>query len=57
MNNNENYARVTAKDKNEYICPLELAQSKAYLDGEDLDECVEADVAGRYAGHLNIVWK
>jgi hypothetical protein len=55
MNNNDTYTRITAKDKNEYICPLELAQSKADLDGEDLNKCVEADVAGRYAGHLNIV--
>jgi hypothetical protein len=55
MNDTYTYTHVTSKDENIYVCPFELAKSKAYLDSEDLDECVEADVVGRYAGHLNIV--
>lgn len=49
------YTRVTAEDRNDYICPLDLAQSKSTLGIDDLDDCVEAEVVGRYSGHLNVV--
>ena len=55
MDQHTDYTRVTAEDRNEYICPLEVAQRKSTLGIDDLDDCVEAEVVGRYSGHLNIV--
>jgi len=55
MEQNTPYARVTAEDRNEYICPLDLAQRKTPLGINDLDDCVEAEVVGRYSGHLQVI--
>lgn len=55
MDKQENYTRVTASDNYEYICPLHIAKDKAKLQGDQLEDCVEAEVVGRYIGHLNII--
>lgn len=55
MDRNVSYTRVMAEDQVEYICPLELARRKTSLAIDDLDNCVEVDVVGRYSGNLNIV--
>ena len=55
MEQQTEYTRITAEDRNDYICPLDLAQRKSTLTIDDLDDCVEAEVVGRYSGHLNIV--
>jgi hypothetical protein len=55
MNKSNTFKRVTAQDNNEYICPLELTQKKQPLSIEQLDDCVEADVVGRYIGNLKMV--
>lgn len=48
------FKRVRAQDNNEYICPIELAQNDRPLSVEQLDDCVEADVVGRYIGNLKM---
>lgn len=55
MNTEKVYARITAKDNNDYICPLSAIPSDTPLDVDQLDDCVEADVVGRYSGNLNII--
>lgn len=51
----EAYTRVRAKDNNEYICPLHLTQNQEKLRADQLEDCVEAEVVGRYIGHLKII--
>lgn len=54
MIENTTFTRVTAQDNKDYICPLELAQSSQPLNEEQLDDCVEAEVVGRYIGNLKM---
>lgn len=54
MVENTTFKRVTAQDNNEYICPMELAQNDHPLSEDELDDCVEADVVGRYIGNLKM---
>ena len=49
------FTRVKGTDDNEYICPLEMVQNNTSLREDQLDDCVEADVVGRYIGHLKMV--
>ena len=55
MANSDTFKRVIAEDRNEYVCPLELTQNSSNLRVDQLDECVEADVVGRYSGSITIV--
>lgn len=55
MNENEAYTRVMAEDGHNYICPLKTAHTKTPLSLDMLDDCVEAEVVGRYSGNLKIV--
>lgn len=54
MSDQVTYTRITAKDKNDYICPMELVKAKQTLGINDLDDCVEAEVVGRYIGNIEI---
>jgi hypothetical protein len=58
MNTNsadEKYVRVQDTDGNLYVCPMEGFSSQERIREDDLDDCVENDVVGRYAGQLAIV--
>jgi hypothetical protein len=46
---------VLVKDSNDrkYLCPVNPARNPATSDSDEIDECVEAEVVGRYAGNLN----
>jgi len=55
MEQQKPYIRITADDRNEYICPLEMARERTTFGIDDLDDCVEAEVVGRYSGHLHVV--
>jgi hypothetical protein len=49
------FVKVRDMAGNEFICPLnELRNAKSVSD-EELENCFEGDVVGRYAGQLNIV--
>ena len=54
MDNDQAYTRVTANDNSEYFCPLEIARDPESLNSDGILECVEADVLGRYSGHLPV---
>lgn len=54
MIENITYTKVKAEDNNEYICPLGLAKKNRHLSVDELDDCVEADVVGRYSGNLKM---
>ena len=43
------------KDSNDkkYLCPVNSARSPAASRPDETDDCVEAEVVGRYAGNFN----
>ena len=49
------YFKLKDKDGNEFICPLKALKHIKDATAEELDECVEADVIGRYAGDINVI--
>ena len=49
------FAKVAVQDDQEYVCPLELVRTKSVLSVDELADCVEADVLGRYSGMLKVV--
>ncbi len=53
---NENvYVRVKDMAGNDFVCPLnELRDTKSISENE-LENCFEGDVVGRYAGQLKFV--
>ena len=56
MSNTDNPAYFVVKDKtgSDYLCPLATVKNRKALTDRELDECVERDVAGRYAGNIEI---
>ncbi len=46
---------TTGEDNNAYACPLNTAEINGRVAANDLDDCVEADVVGRYSGSIDIV--
>jgi hypothetical protein len=40
---------------NEFVCPLKELRDARKISDDELDNCFEGDVIGRYAGLLNIV--
>ena len=51
----ENYVRVRDMEGNLFVCPMDGLSSKGRVQEEDLDDCFENDVVGRYAGRLTII--
>jgi len=49
------YLKVKDKAGNEFLCPLEALKSVADATEEELAECVEEAVVGRYAGDIDVV--
>lgn len=49
------YFKLKDKDGNEFLCPLKALKHIADATTKELDECVEADVVGRYPGDLRAV--
>ena len=53
---NENiYVKVKDLAGNEFVCPLNDLRNVKKVSEEELENCFEGDVVGRYAGQLNIV--
>jgi hypothetical protein len=55
MSNAKKFIYTTGEDDQAYVCPLEAVNSDEPVTLEQLDDCVEADVVGRYSGNLTIV--
>jgi len=49
---NNTYFIVKNKHGEDYLCPLDRIRDRHALTDEEFDECVEKDVAGRYAGNI-----
>jgi len=54
-NNQDVYVRVKDMAGNEFVCPLKELRDARKISDDELDNCFEGDVIGRYAGLLNIV--
>jgi hypothetical protein len=54
---NKKYKYLKAKDKagSEFLCPLDALKSISEATEEELAECVEEVVVGRYSGDIEIV--
>ena len=48
------YLRVKDRTGNEYLCPLDALKNVKDATDEELSECVEGDVVGRYAGDIEV---
>jgi hypothetical protein len=49
------FVKVKDMAGNEFVCPLNELRDAKNVDAEELENCFEGDVVGRYAGQLNIV--
>lgn len=49
------YIRLKDGTGSEFLCPLDALKSLEEATEEELAECVEGDVVGRYAGEVEIV--
>jgi hypothetical protein len=49
------YIRLKDKAGSEFLCPLDALKSIKDATEEELAECVEEDVVGRYSGDIEIV--
>jgi hypothetical protein len=49
------YFKVKDMAGNEFVCPLDELRNVKNVSEEELENCFEGDVVGRYAGQLNIV--
>ena len=54
-NNQDVSVRVKDMAGNEFVCPLKELRDARKISDDELDNCFEGDVIGRYAGLLNIV--
>ncbi|MBN1104472.1 MAG: hypothetical protein JXL84_13725 [Deltaproteobacteria bacterium] len=55
METKPKYLKVKDKSGNEFLCPLDALKSLKEATEEELAECVEDAVAGRYAGDIEKV--
>jgi hypothetical protein len=51
----EVHVRVKDMAGNEFVCPLNELRNVESVSEDELENCFEGDVVGRYAGQLNIV--
>jgi len=49
------YLKVKDKAGNEFLCPIDALKSVSKATEEELADCVEGDVVGRYSGDIEIV--
>jgi hypothetical protein len=49
------FVKVKDMAGNEFVCPLSELRNVKSVSDEELENCFEGDVVGRYAGQLNIV--
>ena len=51
----QKYLKVKDKAGNEFLCPLDALKSVNDATEEELNECVEEAVVGRYSGNIEVV--
>ncbi len=49
------FVKVKDMAGNEFVCPLKDLRDIRNVKEEELENCFEGDVVGRYAGQLNII--
>lgn len=49
------YLKVKDKAGNEFLCPLDALKSIKDATDEELENCAEEAVVGRYAGDIEVV--
>jgi len=49
------YLKVKDKAGNEFLCSIDALKSVSKATEEELADCVEGDVVGRYSGDIEIV--
>jgi hypothetical protein len=56
MATNEKNTFKVVKDEHgdDYLCPVDTVKDDKVVTDKELDDCVEKDVAGRYAGNIDI---
>jgi len=52
--NKDVWVRVKDDAGNEFICPLNALKDRRSATNEELDNCVDDAVTGRYAGNIDI---
>jgi hypothetical protein len=52
--NDDLFVKVKDLAGNEFVCPLKELRNVKSVSDEELENCFEGDVVGRYAGQLNI---
>ena len=52
--NKDVWVRVKDDAGNEFICPLNALKDRKSATNEELDNCVDDAVTGRYAGNIDI---
>jgi hypothetical protein len=53
--NDDVFVKVKDMAGNEFVCPLNELRNVKNVSEEELENCFEGDVVGRYAGQLKIV--
>lgn len=46
------YVKVKDEHDTDYLCPVHSFKNSGIVSVDELDECVETDVVGRYAGNI-----
>ncbi|MGW8187471.1 MAG: hypothetical protein ACWGNK_09390 [Desulfobacterales bacterium] len=54
MKGKETYVKVTDGAGNEFICPIDALKDRASASEEELENCVDDGVVGRYASNIDI---
>ena len=49
------YVRVKDKAGNEFICPIDALKEVKKATSEELEQCVDNAMVGRYSGNIDIV--
>ena len=48
------YFVVKDAENIDYLCPVDAVKNRAAVTDQELEECVEKDVVGRYSGNIDI---
>jgi hypothetical protein len=50
----DTFILVKDSDGERYLCPIDAVRSDSTTGIDDIDDCVEEDVVGRYAGNIHV---
>ena len=52
--NSEAFVLVKDSTGEKFLCPLDTVRNSSSVNVDEIDDCVEEDVVGRYAGNIKI---